>query len=399
MKGVCDWRFSTSDPRRPRSGGAGNCPEFPLPVTRHPSGVFAKECHPSHAEPARGFTIIELLVATAVTALIAGLMIMVISNSMSAWRRSFDSLQTNAQARIALDRLAEDLSSLIMKRDGRAWLLATVQPDQSASGDAGGTLGRWTSSGGDVLKPGWNSPGAAASSLQLAPDSGAIEDCRFGMAGVWLRFITGVPDSNKPSGIHQTSAPRAVSYQIVRHRLSGYSGGSAARYSLFRAEVRPFHDTAASQAVSTFVVGYDLNDASYAAATSNNLGDSGNIRRPRRDILLANSIVDFGIRFYARDPATGNLVLVFPISNNNRGFAATTNTRLSPGGAGFDYAGEMTYGFPDVAEVFMRVLPEDGARRIEALESGELSGLDWWTIVTAGSETFSRRIVINSRPL
>jgi len=218
------------------------------------------------------------------------------------------------------------------------------------------------------------------------------------MAGVWLRLIAGVADSNSSSGIQQTSAPRAVGYQIVRHQLSSSSGGSATRYALFRAEVRPFHDTAGSQAASTFVNGYDLNAAAYTTASTSNLADAGNIRRPRRDILLANNIVDFGVRFYTRN-ATGALVLAFPTSNSNRGFAATTDNTLAPGGSSYGYGGGMSYGFPAVAEVFVRVITEEGARQIEALESGKLPGLDWWTIVTANSQVYTRRVVINGRPL
>jgi prepilin-type N-terminal cleavage/methylation domain-containing protein len=348
----------------------------------------------------RAFTLVEVLVATAVTALIAGLMITVIVNVMSSWRRSSDTLQTNAQAKIALDYLAQDLGAVVMQRDARAWLIATVQPDQSGVGDAGGTLGLWTASGGGSLKPGWASPGSPTSSLDLDPASDRLEDCRFGMAGVWLRLITSVPDSNDTSGIQQTSAPRAVGYQIVRHPLSGSSTATSARYALFRAEVRPFHDTAGSQAASTLVNGYDLGAAPYTVATANNLADTGNIRRARRDILLANNIVDFGVRLHTRDPATGNLVLAFPTSNNNRGFAATTNTAFSPGGSSFTYLGAaMTYGFPEVAEVFIRVLTEEGARQIEALETGKLPGLDWWTIVNANSQVYTRRVIINGRPL
>jgi prepilin-type N-terminal cleavage/methylation domain-containing protein len=353
----------------------------------------------SRLNPLRGFTLVEVLVATAVTALLAGLMITVISNVMSAWRRSADSLQTNAQAKLTLEYLAQDLGATFMRRDSRAWLIATVQPDQTGAGDAGGTLGSWNASGGGTMKPGWASPGSPTSSLDLAPSSNRLEDCRFGMAGVWLRLVTGVPDSNNTSGIQQTSAARVVGYQIVRHPLSSSSSATATRYALFRAEVRPFHDTAGSQAASTFVNGYDLGAAAYTTATANNLADTGNIRRARRDILLANNIIDFGVRFFVRD-ASGNLVLAFPTSNTNRGFAATTNTAFSPGGSSVTYSGAvMSYGFPEVAEVFVRVLTEEGARQIEALESGKLPGLDWWTIVSAHSQVYTRRIVIAGRPL
>ena len=347
----------------------------------------------------RGFTLVELLVATAVTVVLAGPLVAVATNVLRAWQRSGGQLEGAAQATLVLDLLERDLRAAVLRRDGRVWLAATGQPDQSGAGDIGGSLASWAAMGG--VKPGSSSPGTVNSSLQLNPASGRLEDDRFGMAGVWLRFITTVPDDNREMG--STSASRAVAYQLVRHSLAS-GPGSTVRYSLFRAEVRPSGDR------STFTTGYGLFGDAYnkPAVGGSNLADPGTVRRPRRDQLLANNVIDFGVRIWTRD-AGGAPAIAFPQSSTNLGFAATArdgtasldaawgaNPALPPAAASAHFypAGEMTYGFPEGVEVFVRVLTEEGARQIEAFESGRARAQTWWEIALAHSLVQTRWIPI-----
>ena len=60
--------------------------------------------------------------------------------------------------------------------------------------------------------------------------------------------------------------------------------------------------------------------------------------------------------------------------------------------------------FPDLAEVMLRVLTDEGARLIAAYETGRLqppAGVTpadyWWTLAEAHSEVFTRQIVLPSR--
>lgn len=355
--------------------------------------------NPRRAES--GHTLVELLVAVAVTLVLSGLMIGLVANTLGHWQRAGGELAATIEAERALDFLEGDLRAAVLRRDGCVWFAATVQPDQTGAGDPGGSLANWSAPGG--VKPGWGSPGSADSSLALQPASGRIDDCRFGMAGMWLRFVTAVPDDN--SALASTSAPRVVGYQLLRHAIAG-TAGATVRYSLFRAEVRP------QGTPSTFSVGGDVFAAEYnqPSVGGTNLGDPGTVRRPRRDQLLANNVVDFGVRLWGRD-AAGRSVLLYPVNGNNLGFAATVrdgtaelaaawspNPALPPAAASAHgyVAAEMAYGFPAAAELLVRVLTEEGARRIEALEAGQGDGGTWWTVAVAHSRVYTRWVEIGS---
>lgn len=349
--------------------------------------------HSRHSHRHRtGFTLVELLVASAITVVLAGAMVAILAQVSATWARSSGGLTATQQGEQALDLLARDLQASVMRRDGRVWLVATVQPDQTGTGDIGGSLAKWSP---PVRKPGEAAVGTPDSSLDLAPAGGRLEDCRFGMAGVWLRFIAYVPDRNDV--VPNSSAPRAVAYQIVRHAVTTDSSASLV-YSLFRSEVRPYSDDSPARERSTFAVGYDLFAEGYNTASGGgNLGDAGTVRRPRRELVLGNHVVDFGVRFLGPAPGTGRLELLFPTGNDNRAFAATTDMVAVPLHPPVP-AGQTSRGFPTVAELFLRVLTAEGARQIAAFEQGQLTGPTWWEIVRAHSVVCTRRVTLEASP-
>ncbi len=356
-----------------------------------------------------GFTIIELLVATAITALLVSLMLNVVVNVMSGWSRSSGTLTTGGQARTILNQLATDLQGAILKRDGNVWFAATIQQNQSGKGDAGISDASWPAAG----KP----SGVAQSSADnasyyipvvTAPATPDLTAYRFGQAGVWLRFFTGVSDTN--SGLTNLSSPRAVSYQIVRMPIITQS--KEVRYLLFRSEVRP-GDTAGSPnaTTSTFGQGYDLfaakgyNDPTVGGT---NLADAGNIRRPRRELIIGNNVVDFGVRVW--DSSTGTLLPKFPTSSKT-GYAATTNdgnngttaaTPLTAPASGAINPVSIAYGFPEVVEIFVRILTDDGVKQLALLEQNLITlptGETWWSFVEKNSQVYTRRVEIKSQAL
>jgi len=270
-------------------------------------------------------------------------------------------------------------------------------------------MARWTATTGGTTKPGNGAPGDPDSSLQLDPQSAGnstyrLEDYRFGMAGTWLRFFSIEPDANDAT--QNRSAIRAVSYQIIRYNVAN-KGGASLRYGLFRSAVRPFHSSSTTAERSTFFVGYDIFAMPYndpaavipgstgSQTAGSGSGDPGSIRRPDRSLLLANNVIDFGVRVWARNVA-GDLEIRFPVGNDNRGFAATSDFAALPPvpAAGAPTAAQMTYGFPEEIEVFMRVLTDDGAEVLEAYERNPIPGTTWWELALENSEVYTRRIEI-----
>jgi len=440
-----------------------------------------------------------------ITIVLVALMIQIAGNVLNVWSHTSGTLETENEAAVIFDFLAKDLRGAVMKRDGRVWLAATIQGDQTGSGDAAiaqvsgtgallQTLEKWD--GATVLKPsGQGTANTATSSLNIpaytppknatstlttgnmvslyTPQSPAPSSYRFGQSGVWLRFFTTQPDNapptnappNTPPNGQNDSVPRAVGYQIARIALTptDLNAPGSFTYALFRSAVRPWAtatDTVVtnvvgkSQPLSTFGVGYDLfyvftagvhNTslvATYSTALTGgtNLGDASNIRRPNMQQLLGNNVIDFGVRFWGMAyDSNHNLmpVLLFPISKDNTGFAATTEdgfTRtVGPAGQSIvaitpptNFSGNasanMTYAFayraaggagkpdtpctPAFCDVFVRILDEEGARLINGIETGQMpvpitttpQGF-WWQTAEQHSQVYTRRIELLASPM
>lgn len=365
---------------------------------------------------ASAFTIIELLVAMGVTALMITLMVNISINLLKVWNTAGGQLSSGNQARAALDYLSQDIQAAVLKRDGNIWIAATVQRNQNGNGDADmtGTFdSAWTFSGGNTKPDGAGTP-AEDNSLDLAAarttldtaDRGKIENVRFGKGGVWLRFFTTRPDAN--NSITTISAPRAVSYQIARGRVGGDGDINKAQYfyALFRSEVTPS---------ATFTAGYNITDgATYDSKT----GSAGVIRSPDISELIANNVIDFGVRLFERD-SSGNLFEVFPARRNASGAVTSVSTSVpvtylattSPtpyAGYGNSAGTNLAPGMPAVAEVMVRILTPEGQRILHAFEENRVttppefsSNPDayWWHLATRYSQVYTRRVDIRSTAL
>lgn len=320
--------------------------------TRHSSPQSGRQ------RAARAFTLIELLVAAAITVVLAGLMIALVGSVLTGWNRSHGTLTAEAQARITLDQLAQDLSGALYRNDGGAWLAATVLSDT-------GTSGLWETAAN--AKP-------ATVSVEA---SVALADARFGVAGVWLRLITAAPTITRDSS--EPGAPVAVAYQLIRRRVGAATSiDEMPHYVLHRSEIAP---------AATFAGGYNLNPTAKASPLPQPASYLETLKQPAVTTAIADNVVDFGVRLYAREDS-GGLTLLYPIAAN----------------AGDDYFAEAPSGasastkrFPDVVDVLVRVLTDEGVRQIQLLERGKRPG-DWWKIAEANSRVFTRRIELHPGP-
>ena len=305
-----------------------------------------------------GFTLLEILVAATVGVLVVAGALTVVVNAQAWQERIGGSQLARTEARRVLDRVEADLAALQRREGGEAGLVATMP-------DSEGTSGLW--------EPAIHGqPGGGAK-----VDGGEIAAMRFGIGGVWLRFAAQVPGTEVDGG----AQPRVISYQIIRRRVSGATG---AHYWLHRTVVRAGRQEGRP---GTWETGWNLDPAAgngfmhpEAGNDGSVAGDPHGVVRPEAtENLLAGDIVDFGVRLLERS-GDENWPVIFPAGPDDRACLAPT----------VDH-------YPQAADLLVRVLTPEGARRLAAFENqpgGPGPETAWWQIVASDSITVTRRIFL-----
>lgn len=322
----------------------------------------------THRHIPRGFTVIELLVAAVITVGLSAVLISVISSSLQIYSRTQNALTTNVQSKLIFDLLERDIQAAVYREAEETLLAADIINSSAQLGNHG-----WRTDNG-VMKP------STQESLRPLGDNisatDGIRSARFGVSGVWLRFVTTNVESNG-------SLPIVVAYQIARRPIAGDITGTnqaAIRYTLFRSAV---------SAEKTFEQGYSVTAAGYGSSDplpSYNARIPSTITNPSNFDALADNVVDFGIWMY-RSSDSGMLDLIYPTSGG------VTHRALGQfGTVGFNR-------YPDVIDVMVRILREDAAAQLENMEKGLIirpseyanDAKWWWAIVEANSDVFVRR--------
>ena len=68
------------------------------------------------------FTLIEIMVATAVMVILIGLVIQITNEVLKVWNRSSGKLSANSEARLAMEFLTQDLETAVFRDNGMQWL-------------------------------------------------------------------------------------------------------------------------------------------------------------------------------------------------------------------------------------------------------------------------------------
>jgi hypothetical protein len=312
------------------------------------------------AQDRGGFTLLEIVVAAAVGVLVVGGALTVVVNALAWHERIGGSQQARAEARRVLDRVAADLAALQRREGGAPGLVATMA-------DGVGVSGFWEPA----------ARGQPAGAVNVG--EGPVAAMRFGIGGVWLRFAAQVPASESDGG----TQPRVIAYQIIRRRAPG---AAAARYWLHRTVVRAGRQ---EDRPGTWETGWNLDptaDTGFMHPTARNdgsvAGDPHSVVRPEAvENLLAGDVVDFGVRFLEETSDAAWRVL-FPVDASDRDFLAPA----------IDH-------YPAAADLLVRVLTPEGARRLAAFENDGEPGPGWWGVMAANSEVLTRRIhLLGGRP-
>jgi len=99
-----------------------------------PARAISARLFPLNRRPAQGFTLVEILTATAIMTLIISLVMVILTQVMSAWNRSSDDLTFSTNARFVFDTITQDMQGLILRSDGNQWLsLTTDNPPTGAN--------------------------------------------------------------------------------------------------------------------------------------------------------------------------------------------------------------------------------------------------------------------------
>ena len=219
-----------------------------------------------HTISKKAFTVLELLVAVSVTALLAGMLLNITSQVMKTQTEASGDLETNQVAQFVLDRIQEDLQCAVYKNDGNVWMAADILESTDNSGNwAEAKEAKPVEESIRILSDDW--PEEDLNPTIVANKQGPLNESRFGVASVWLRFFTEAPEVDPEA--ENSGGARAVSYQIIRHGLTS-SETSTPRYQLFRSDVSD---------VNTYEAGYNLDSAEGGYANIGNDGprESGNI--------------------------------------------------------------------------------------------------------------------------
>lgn len=387
---------------------------------------------PERTRKASAFTLLELLVATAITAVLMTLMVAIISSISKSWNTTSGKLTSEGEARLVLDQLTQDLQGAIYRSDGNVWMAATILPDSAADS-------AWTKVANE--KPAASSTNLAATAstttdmLIPASAAGQLSSARFGRSGVVLQFFTNQPGTNTSGNTSTLSAPVAVCYRLMRLPIT--SDSSSQGYMLYRGSVTP---------QLTFTTGYNFStmtsagnyakptDAASPPAANALAGTVASASCPVRAEMLAQNIVDFGIRMYVRQTVTSgttsttNYRLVFPAtaiawdptnppttppdatahpagtlyaaSSIAAGDTQTYHYSSSNTAPSYDYYANT---FPSRIDVMIRVLTQEGVKQLALFENPPTgytppAGQTWWSIVQANSVVYTRSIQINAQP-
>ena len=360
---------------------------------------------------AKGFTVIELLVAVAVTALLSGMLLLISTQVLETQSKSASTLETNQIAHFVLDQIQEDLQCALYRNDGNVWMAISLLNESENSGSwvnpSISSNGKSPNDSLRIVNSDWTGEELKDSEID-ALGQGPFFKSRFGVAGCWLRFFSQSPELD-PNAKNHGSA-RAIGYQIIRYGVTG-SPSSRAKYQLFRSDV---------SAKNTFEAGYNLHpDGGYnssASLTSLDPTDLGTPRIPSSIInpiipdgtdysptsfCLASNIIDFGIRAYHLEKnsyGTGNLIQIFPpIDINSPGNLLSEESFATSYKPYQTLTNENFYLFPNIVDVMVRVLSMEGSRLLEAFESGSVpssENFNWWSIAEEHSEVYIRRIKI-----
>ena len=291
-----------------------------------------------HDRRRRGFTLLEVLAASAITVFMAVIILTLVTRILDTWNSSYGKLSARAEAQPALDILSRDLEGIVFGNDREVWLAAETERLQNTA------------------------------------------------EGLWLRFFTAAPDRPRQDSDNNPVEGdiTAVAYWLDYLNPINPDADRGRQFGLYRAVVD------AERTFTDFLGHY--NDTLKSV-------DNG-LNRPRSDFLnpetgdayldayLAGHVVSFGMTFYIRtgtnpdgspiiEPLEGGAAIQFPMRNSDQSL-------ITPR--------------PEYADISITVLNDRGAAMLyRLLEQGnESDDTEAQDIIRRHGSVFTRRVYLMS---
>lgn len=311
----------------------------------------------------QAFTLFELIVAVGITAVLTVVAFSLLQGMMDVWKIADRNVSLEIEAQFVLDQIERDLESAFFKDGTDVMFAATVLENKTNSGN-------WVEN--KTKRPTKNS---------FDPNLG-----RYGWAGTWLSFFSASPSLN------------AVSYQIIRTRTEDFDSDEP-RYLLHRTVVRQDH---------TLSNGYNLTDVSsrYVGSDPTSPSRPEAVKEPRKENVFAYNVIDFGVRLFARDPSydattvpglvPAGMKIIFPIVKDFDEDEVEWKTEYLEHLASTGKGDVNNVLYPNLVEVYIRLIDEAGAQALYDLEAGGGDPSEWYKIVDAHSKDFSRAVKIQT---
>jgi prepilin-type N-terminal cleavage/methylation domain-containing protein len=284
----------------------------------------------------RAFTLIEIMVATAIMVVLVGLVIQITSQVLNVWARSSGRLSALASARIAMELITQDLETAVFRNNNMQWLRAE----------------------NSIV----TTPGGSTNTVSLKLFSPALD---------------------RPEGPGDICA---IGY-LLRYAdpVSGEESGDDRLFVLYRKVISP-------ETTFNELMGVGSQETLDWGAWSSGEGADGetpvSTSTITADDYLVSNIASFEIKFHVEDdgnPATTTLV------PGDTLFGGTSSTV----GAGADVSARFQKPLA-YADIRLTVLSDEGAA---ILQSMAVTGEDLNSVLLQHSQVFYRRVYFPARPI
>jgi len=292
------------------------------------------------------FTLIEIMVAAAITIIMIGLVVQITSEVLKIWNRSAGKLSANAEARIAMELLTSDLETAVLVNNDQQWMRVESE-FEVGSPLVGNTV-----------------------SLKL--------------------FAPALDRPEQPGNIS------AIAYRLAYARA--YPGANVNSFVLFRALEGP-------EETFNSLLGPSADDPQLDLLTPD-FWTAGSIEEAEN--YLAGNIVDFKIYIYGENDAGEEIILNAGEEDEDEEVTYAKNDQDFDGELNLDYiygGVDSSDEVPTSAEIFLTVVSDEGMEILANLQAGrggtgfEDTQAGRSDVIRQHGEVFKRRVHFQAKPL